>query len=91
MQADPAPSPAPGPIDIHIDLSGLANLIWSTFIDHIGDLGNAIWTSLLPRLPDIAGQVLAMHRPFLVLSLARGHAWWRWPWRRLHANPDLCS
>lgn len=48
------------PIDVHIDLSGLANLIWSTFIDHVGDLGNAIWTNLLPRLPDIAGQVLAM-------------------------------
>jgi len=20
---------------------------------------------------------------------ARARAWWRWPWRRLHANPDL--
>jgi hypothetical protein len=61
-QADPNPpgGGAVGPIDIHIDLSGLANLIWSTFIDHVGDLGNAIWTNLAPRLPDIAGQVLGM-------------------------------
>jgi hypothetical protein len=47
-QADPpAPSqPAPGPLDVHVDLSGLASLIWSSFIDHIGDVGNAIWTPL---------------------------------------------
>jgi hypothetical protein len=56
-QDQPPPS---GPIDVHIDLSGLANLIWSTFIDHVGDLGNAVWTNLEPRLPDIFGQLLAM-------------------------------
>jgi hypothetical protein len=59
LQEQPPPAEAPH-LDVHIDLSGLANLIWQTFIDHVGDLGNAIWTSLLPRLPDIAGQVLGM-------------------------------
>src|ERR1051326_8559605 len=61
-QADPPPpsQPAPTPVDFHVDLSGLASLIWSTFIDHVGDLGNAIWTNLLPKLPDIASQVLGM-------------------------------
>src|ERR1051326_3451979 len=61
-QADPPPpsQPAPTPVDFHVDLSGLASLIWSTFIDHVGDLGTAIWTNLWPNLPDVAGQVLAM-------------------------------
>jgi hypothetical protein len=26
-----------------IDLSGLATLIWQSFIDHIGDVGAAVW------------------------------------------------
>jgi hypothetical protein len=62
-QPQPTPTPPPGgggPLDVHIDLSGLASLIWQSFSDHLGDLGNAIWTSLLPKLPDIAGQVLAL-------------------------------
>src|SRR4051794_8213062 len=59
MQADP-PSPPSGPIDVHIDLSGLAALIWQSFVDHVGDLGSAIWTNLLPNLPALAGQVLVL-------------------------------
>jgi hypothetical protein len=50
-QTDPTPTPTPGgggggPVDVHIDLSGLAALIWQTLIDHIADVGNAIWTPL---------------------------------------------
>jgi hypothetical protein len=60
LAQEPSPPSQPGPIDVHIDLSGLANLIWQTFIDHVGDLGNAIWSSLLPNLPALAGQVLAL-------------------------------
>ena len=29
-----------------IDLSGLGNLIWQSFIDHVGDVGGAIWSGL---------------------------------------------
>jgi len=59
-QPDPPP-PAPAPhVDIHVDLSGLAGLIWQAFVDHVGELGGAIWTSLLPNLPALAGQVLAL-------------------------------
>lgn len=58
--AQEQPPSGPGPVDIHIDLSGLANLIWQSFVDHIGDLGSAVWTSLLPNLPAIAGQILAL-------------------------------
>jgi hypothetical protein len=57
MQADPPPSPAPGPVDAHIDLSGLANLIWQSFIEHIGDVGNAIWAGIKANLPDIAATI----------------------------------
>jgi len=45
VQEQPAPPSAPN-IDIHIDLSGLANLIWETFIDHVSELGTAIWAPL---------------------------------------------
>ena len=65
QQADPPPAAqSPGPINVHIDLSGLANLIWQSFIDHIGDvgalwqgisnniglIGNTIWTPLASTL-----------------------------------------
>jgi hypothetical protein len=52
MQEQPQPPPEPGPIDVHIDLSGLANLIWQSFVDHITDLGAAIWTPLSHTLLD---------------------------------------
>jgi|SRR5579859_3331105 len=51
MQADPPP-PAPN-IDIHVDLSGLANLIWQSFIDHIGDLGTAVWAGIKDHIGDV--------------------------------------
>jgi hypothetical protein len=52
-QSDPPPTSAPGPIDVHIDLSGLANLIWQSFIDHIGDVGTAVWSGIRDHLPEI--------------------------------------
>ena len=55
-QADP-PSGSGGPIDVHIDLNGLANLIWQSFIDHIGDVGNAAWSGIKANLPDIATSI----------------------------------
>lgn len=58
--AQEQPSSQPSPIDIHIDLSGLATLIWQSFVDHVGDLGTAVWASLQPNLPTITGQVAAM-------------------------------
>ena len=45
-----APSAPPG---ITIDLSGLANAIWSSLIDHLSDVGNAVWSGLAPQLPTI--------------------------------------
>ncbi len=59
-QQDGGGGSGPPSIDVHIDLSGLANLIWETFINHIGDVGNAVWSALLPQLPNVAGQVLTM-------------------------------
>src|SRR5205085_1783959 len=44
------PPSQPGPINIHVDLDGLANLIWQSFIDHIGDVGTAVWTPLASTL-----------------------------------------
>lgn len=38
--------PAPPPPDVHIDLNGLADLIWKSLLDHLTDLGTAIWGSL---------------------------------------------
>src|SRR5919205_407447 len=82
MQADPNPPPAQpaqpaGPIDVHIDLSGLAGLIWQAFVDHISDLGNAIWSSLLPNLPALAGQVLVLVSDAL---RSAGQAIWNGIW-----------
>src|SRR5918911_2817625 len=72
-----SPPPSPGPIDVHIDLSGLANLIWQAFVDHVGDLGNAIWSSLLPNLPALAGQVLVLVSDAL---RSAGQAIWNGIW-----------
>jgi hypothetical protein len=58
MQEQPGPAPAPH-FDINIDLSGLANLIWQSFIDHIGDLGTAIWTPFVHTLEGAARAVWA--------------------------------
>src|SRR5215210_5649508 len=51
------PPSAPGPIDIHLDLSGLADLIWGSFLAHIGDLGMGIWTPLENTLRQAAQSV----------------------------------
>src|SRR2546428_13518346 len=61
-QEQPAPPPPPpaqpaGPIDVHLDLSGLASLIWQAFIDHVGDVGAAIWVGIKDHLGEI-GQTL---------------------------------
>src|SRR5689334_8445232 len=58
MQADP-PS-QPGPVNVSINLDGLAALIWQWLLEHISDVGNAVWTNLLPSLPSIGGQVLVL-------------------------------
>jgi hypothetical protein len=54
--AQEQPQPPPAPI-IKIDLDGLANLIWQSFIDHIGDVGNATWSGIKANLPDIGQSV----------------------------------
>jgi len=51
-QPTPEPPPAAPNIDIHIDLSGLANLIWETFVEHITELGTAVWTPLWHTVND---------------------------------------
>lgn len=58
MQADPPSSP--GPVNVSINLDGLAALIWQWLLEHISDVGNAIWANLLPSLPSVAGQVLVL-------------------------------
>jgi hypothetical protein len=42
QQQQPPPPSSPPAVDIHIDLSGIAELIWRWFMDHIGELGTAI-------------------------------------------------
>ncbi len=55
--ADGAGAGDGGGPSITIDLSGLANSIWTALIDHLGELGSAIWTGLLPQLPTIGGAI----------------------------------
>jgi len=50
LQADPVPS-------FTIDMSGLANNIWKSLMDHLGELGNAIWTDLRPNLGAIGSAI----------------------------------
>src|SRR5579859_5058072 len=45
MAQQPPPASAP-PVDVHIDLSGIAELIWRWFMDHIDELGTAILVPL---------------------------------------------
>jgi hypothetical protein len=52
MQAEPPPQPAPH-VDVHIDLSGLAALIWQAFIDHIGDIGGVVWQGIKDHIGEI--------------------------------------
>jgi hypothetical protein len=42
---------------VTVDLSGLANAIWQSLLDHLGELGGAIWSGLLPQLPTIGTQI----------------------------------
>src|SRR5919199_1973914 len=54
-QPVPTPTPAEPPrVDVHLDLSGLASLIWQAFIDLLGELGAAIWAGLKDHLGEIA-------------------------------------
>src|SRR5438067_682738 len=53
---DPTPTPpaqSAGPVDVHVDLSGLAALIWQTFIDHIGDIGTVAWQGIKEHIGEI--------------------------------------
>src|SRR5215210_2915689 len=52
-----SPAPQAPHFDINIDLNGLANLIWQSFQDHVGDLGMAIWTPLQKTLQGAAQAV----------------------------------
>ena len=51
------PAQPAGPVDVHLDLSGLANLIWQQLLAHLGDIGAAIWQGLRDHLGEI-GQAL---------------------------------
>jgi hypothetical protein len=55
-QEQPQPPSAPN-FDVHIDLSGLANLIWQAFIDHAGELGTVVWQGVRDHLPEIAAAI----------------------------------
>jgi len=57
-QEQPPPDPPSAPhVDVHIDLSGLANLIWQSFIDHIGDVGGVAWAGIRDHLSEIAAAI----------------------------------
>src|SRR5919108_1143027 len=58
-QSDPPPSQPPSPINVHVDLSGLAALIWQTFIDHLGDIGGVAWTGIRDHLSEIGAAIWA--------------------------------
>jgi hypothetical protein len=45
------PAPAPN-FDVHIDLSGLAGLIWQTFTEQAGNMGTALWPQVARWLED---------------------------------------
>jgi hypothetical protein len=51
QQSPPAPAPT---INVRIDLSGLADLIWRSLMDHLNDLGTAILSSLEDALRQAA-------------------------------------
>ncbi len=76
MQADPPPPPA-SPIDVHLDLSGLANLIWQSFIDHIGDVGTAVWTGIRDHIGEIG---LAIWTPLEHTLQSAARAVWDAVW-----------
>lgn len=38
--------PVAPPPEVHVDLNGLADLIWRSLMDHLNDLGTAAWKSL---------------------------------------------
>jgi hypothetical protein len=53
LQEQPPPQqPAPN-INISIDLTGLANLIWQSFLDHLGDVGAAVWQGIRDHIGEI--------------------------------------
>ena len=54
--APPPPPPAPN-IDIRLDLSALADLIWQAFVERIPDLGAAIWEPFANTLREAAWSV----------------------------------
>ena len=76
MQADPPPA-QPGPIDVHIDLSGLANLIWQSFIDHIGDVGTAVWAGIRDHMGEIG---MAIWTPLVNTLQEAARAMWDGVW-----------
>ena len=74
----PQPPPAqPGPIDVHIDLSGLANLIWQSFIDHIGDVGTAVWAGIRDHMGEIG---MAIWTPLVNTLQEAARAVWDGVW-----------
>src|SRR5919108_357032 len=56
-QSDPPPSQPPSPINVHVDLSGLAAAIWQTFIDHLGDISGVAWAGIRDHLSEIGAAI----------------------------------
>lgn len=78
MQADPTPPPAqPGPIDVHINLDALANLIWQSFLDHIGDVGTAVWSGIKDHIGEIG---MAIWTPLVAALRDAARAVWDGVW-----------
>ncbi len=48
---------APTPVDVHLDLSGLADMIWRSLLNHLGDVAAAIWLGIRDHLGEI-GQAI---------------------------------
>ncbi len=47
------PNPEPPHVDVHIDLGGLADLIWRSFQEHIGDVIDAVFAVVAGKLREI--------------------------------------
>ena len=56
-QTETAADALPPPPELHVDLSGPPQLIWRSFIDHIGDLSAAILTALGNSPHDAAASI----------------------------------
>jgi hypothetical protein len=60
---------APAPVDVHVDLSGLADTIWRSLVDHLGAVGAAIWLGIRDHLGEIGQAIWTPFSAWLAFGL----------------------